>query len=63
MNVGELTIHPLWVGLPAADEMVSSRIDHSSLRTGKPSTWRRVIVIKLKLNRERSPEYVWTTSN
>jgi len=40
---------PFGVGLPAVDVSIVSRSLHSSLRTGKPSTWRREAAIRRKL--------------
>ncbi len=48
MNVGNPSIRPARTGLPAVEVMLGSRRSHSSLRTGKPSTWRRAPVVRTK---------------
>jgi hypothetical protein len=50
INVGNLTADPCRRdGLAAVDVAVRCRSGHSSLRLGKPTTWRRAAVVEEKL--------------
>jgi hypothetical protein len=47
MNVGGLGTRPMnRAGLSAANVVLGRRRNHSSPRMGKPSTWRRVPVVR-----------------